>query len=474
MRISLFFLCFISLSLAAQNITIKGKAHASLAGKEVVLHDYTDYLSYTKTREAVDTIDANGYFELSYQSHLTKPVQISVGNLTGKLYIQPDFVYGIYFPEKDSAEDKRGDVEIPVDISVYSKDSTELNALIIDFNILYNHLFEDVYDNKYLSPATIYQRLDSLQAIARKRYKKLEKGYFKDYVEYSIATLNANASRNRNFLIARYINKKPVLYDNYEYMEFFNTLFKDYLKVFATSRNGGNIYNSINAFADYKDLWAQFKSDKLIANDTIRELVVLKGLSEFYYSPDFSKSAVLSLIEQFNRDTKIPRHQKMSQTLLQNIYQLQPGAQAPDFRAIDRTGKAVALSDFKGKFVYLGFFSTNSVNSLKEMPKTADLRKKYGDKVVFISISLDDSLQTFKNYLKANPKFDWTILFNNSEMNGATARDHYNVKGVPAFFFITPQGQLVQSPAPSPSEGMEYKFKGLFRAKRKDTIPGIR
>lgn len=459
--------------LTGQNILIKGKAHPSLKGREIVLEDYTDYLSYNKTRESADTIDADGYFELSYHSEITKPVMISVGNLIGKIYVQPDYVYGIYFPEKDTNVDIRGDVETPVDISVYSKDSTELNALIIDFNSMYNNLFADAYD-KYMSPATIYQKLDTLYTLARKRYKKLEKGYFRNYVEYTVATLNSNASRNRNFLIARYISKRPILYDNYEYMEFFNALFKDYLKVFATSRNGGNIYNSINAFADYKDLWQQFKSDKMIKSDSLRELIILKGLSEFYYSPDFNQQAVLSLVEQFNRDTKIARHRQMSHNLLQHIYQLQPGAEAGNFSAVDKTGHMVSLAGFKGKFVYLSFFSGKSLNSLREMPKIADLKKKYGDKVAFVSICLDDSLHTYQDYLKANPKFDWPILFNNSNINKMNAKSLYNIKGVPAFFFINPQGQLVQSPAPAPSEGIEYKFKALFRARHKNTIPGTR
>ncbi|MBS1637423.1 MAG: TlpA family protein disulfide reductase [Bacteroidetes bacterium] len=472
MRILSIFCFLIPAIVVSQNITIKGQAHASYKGKEVVLHDFTDYISYTQTTEATDTVDQNGYFELKFHSPLTKPILISIDHVVGKLYVQPNYVYGIYFPQRDTSLDIRGDADSPVNISVYGRDSTELNALIIDFNTLYNKVFSDAA-TRYLSPAGVYQKLDTLQILARQRYKGLGKSYFRDYVEYSIAGFNANAARSRNFLVSRYISKKPILYDNYEYMEFFDAIFKDYLKSFATMHNGGNIYNSINAFADYKDMERQFRSDKLITNDTLRELIILKELTGFYYSPDFNKQSVLSMLEQLHRDTKIERHRSIVNQVLQNIYQLQPGAMAPVFTATDKQGKTISLSDFKGRFVYINFFNTGSVNSLMEMPKIADLKKKYNDKVTFISICTDDSLKTYKDYLKANPKFDWVILFNDNS-KPRSAKELYNIKGVPAFFFINVAGQLAQSPAQAPSQGIEYKFKALFRPSKKNTIPGIR
>ena len=141
MRIILFVVFGIVINSNAQNITIKGKAHASHIGKEIVLSDYSDYITFTKTKESSDTIDKEGYFELKIQSLITKPLLINIDNLVGKLYIQPNFVYGIYFPAKDSLTNNQEGTETIVDISVYGKDSTELNALIVDFNTQYNNLF---------------------------------------------------------------------------------------------------------------------------------------------------------------------------------------------------------------------------------------------------------------------------------------------------------------------------------------------
>lgn len=469
MRLILIFI-LISLITKAQNITIKGKAHPSHIGKEVVLSDFTDYITYNLIKESSDTIDKDGYFELKLQSKNTKPILLNINNLIGKIYVQPNFVYGIYFPAEDSTANHQEGTETTVDISVYGKDSTELNALIIDFNRQYNNLFINSTD-KYLSPTKINSMLDTFLLSSKKRYEHIKNPYFKNYLEYSFADFFSNTSRSKTLLNKLFIDKKTIQYHNYEYMQFFNAHFKGYLKAYASTKNGGNIYNSINAFADYKDLKNQFKEDKSITNDTLRELLILKGLIDFYYSPDFDKKQVQSVIEQLYRETKVQEHKNISFNILQIINQLQPGAKAPDFVANDKNGQSVNLYNYKGKHVYLNFFSSESETSQKEMQKIIDLKKKFNDKVTFISVCLDDSVKTYKAYLKANPKQDWIILH---QTKNSSAKQNYNIKTLSGFFFINPQMQLAQSPALMPSEGIEYKFNALFRPRKKNTIIGVR
>ena len=469
MRLFLFFILS-ALITKAQNITIKGKAHSSHIGKEVVLSDFTDYITYTINKESSDTVDKDGYFELKLQSKNTKPILININNLVGKIYVQPNFVYGIYFPKEDSTANHQEGTETTVDISVYGKDSTELNALIIDFNTQYNNLFLNSTD-KYLSPAKINALLDTFLVTSKKRYEHIKNPYFKNYLEYSFANFFSNTSRSKLLLYKQFIDKKPIQYNNFEYMQFFNAHFKGYLKAYASTKNGGNIYNSINSFADYRDLQNQFRGDKSITNDTLRELLILKGLIDFYYSPDFDKKQVQSVIEQLYRETTVQEHKKIAFYMLQTINQLQAGAPAPDFMANDKTGAPVSLHSYKGKHIYLNFFSSESETSQKEMQKIIDLKKKFNDKVTFISVCLDDSVKSYKAYLKANPKQDWIILH---QAKNSTAKQAYNIKSLSGFFFINPQMQLAQSPALMPSEGIEYKFNALFKPRKKNTIIGVR
>ena len=422
-----------ALQSVAQNITIKGKAHSSHIGKQIILSDYLDYVSYTKIIEETDTVDKDGYFEFKIFSKTTKPIFISTDNLVGKIYVQPNFVYGIYFPGKDSLNNNQEGTESYVNISVYGKDSTELNALIIDFNTQYNNLFLKSKD-AYLTPTKINALLDTFLLASKKRYQHIKNPYFKKYVEYSFANFYTNTSKNKNFLYNQFIAHKPILYTNYEYMDFFNAHFKGYLKAYASTKNGGSIYNSINTFGSYQDLKREFSSDKTTSNDTLKDLLILKGLIDFYYSPDINQQQVKTILEQLYR----------------NEFQLQ---------------------NLKGKYVYLNYFSTQSDVSMKEMQKIIDLKKKFNDKVTFVSVCLDDSVKQYLSYLKANPKQNWIILH---QGKNSTAKQAYQIKSFSGFFFINQQMQLAQSPALAPSEGIEYKFNALFRPRKKNTIPGIR
>lgn len=456
-----------------QNVKIKGKAHASHIGKPISLLAYSDLITYTKTREAIDTVDKDGYFELDLQIEHTQPVELQIENLFGKLYIQPNYVYGVTFPEKDKELDIRGDVEEQVLIGVISGDTTELNTLIIDYNKVYNKMFENAA-TEFLNKNRIYNKLDTVQLIASWRYKNIKNNYFKSYVQYSIAESNSNASRGKNFLASNFIAGKPVLHTHFEYMTFFNAFFKGYVEAYSSTKKSENIHHLINTVTQYTAVNSYLKSDPLLSNDTLRELVIIKSLWDYYYSPQFSRELVLAVIEQMTNDTKIKAHKKILNNILQIAYNLSVGMKAPDFVAYDRTGKMVTLGDYKGRYVYLNFFSTKSVNSLKEMPKMAELVKKYGDKVTFISICTDDSIKNYKNYLKANPKYTWPIWYNKAGNDGKTAYDVYNLKAVPAFFFINQFGNLAQSPATAPTQGFEYKLKALFKPKKKDTKIGIR
>lgn len=432
-----------------------------------------DYITGIQQKEAQDTIAADGYFELELHADHTQPVTLKIDNAVSQLYVQPDFVYGITFPKADETFDHNNDAELPVNIGIVGNDSTELNALIFDYQVQYNNLFLPK-DDHFLTRAVLFKRADSLQKICNVRYAKITNDYFKNYVLYSIATVNTNLSRGENYLINGYILHKPVLYEHNEYMQFFNACFKGYLSAVASTRKGQSLYNIINSKASYPVLNDFLKEDRFLKNDSIRELVIIKNLWDFYFNVDFMPRSIESIISQLSQKTTIKAHKKITANMLAYFNQLQTGSPAPDFSARTKDGTIGTLNSFKKRWIYLNFFSTKNIESLREMPKIASLKKKYGDKVMFLSICLDDSLGAYKNYLKANPKYDWLIWYNNESSLSRTAKDNYFITGSEAYFLISDQGYLAQSPALSPSKGIEYKFNIIFKIKTRTTRTGIR
>ena len=362
---------------------------------------------------------------------------------------------------------------MPVNIGVIGADSTELNALIFDYQQQYNKLFL-MEDNRYLSRPLMFRLADSLEKLCYSRYAKITNDYFRSYVIYSIASVNASVSRGEKYLINSYILNRPIQYKHYEYMQFFNTCFTGYLNTIAARQKGQSLYHIINVRADYGTLLDFVREDKFLTNDTLRELVILKNLWNFYYSSDFEPDAVENIVTQLHLKTTIKEHKAIASTMLAYFNKMQVGSAAPGFSARNKDNTVSSLGAYKGRWVYLNFFSTKNIESLKEMPKIATLKKKFGDKLVFLSICLDDSVNTYKNYLRTNPKFDWPIWFSNDKSFTKTAKDNYFVTGTEAYFLINNFGYLAQSPALAPSQGIEYNLNIIFKVRQRNTKTGIR
>ncbi len=447
-------------SFAQNNVTVRGKA-PGYEGKEIILEVFEDLITYSTQKESFDTVAKDGYFELRANIKNTQAVKISIGNNAGKIYLQPDFMYGIIFPHPDSVQIIHPHSENAVDIHVIS-DSTELNARIIDFNIEFDKFWSKNY--KAFVAKRIHHELDTFYVYCKKRYEKVKDPYFSNYLEYTFALINNNTARHKVFMANKFLLGKPVLHYNFEYMDFFNQYFKFYLTEKCTAKKGTDLLTAINIEPNLGVINSILKDDPYLKNDTTRELLVLKGLNEMYYSPEYNQKNIIMLIEQINKQTTIKLNQTIATNMLRNYYFLQPGSRAPGFTVQDKTGNSVSLSAYLGKFVYLNFYDSRSVQSLQELKKIEQLKNKYADKVTFVSVSIDEKKEDFSKLLTLYPKFNWIFLYAGSNNAVSTT---YHVKATPCFFFINRDGNLIQSPALRPSEGIELRFNEFFKVRKK-------
>jgi hypothetical protein len=460
-------------ALTSQNVTVKGRAHTSYIGKIIQLYTLTDFMTNLKQKESQDTIQPDGFFELGMHCEFTQPVFIKIDNVTARLYVQPDFVYGITIPETDQNYDYKNDSEIPVNIGIVGADSTELNMLIFDYEEKFNNLF-DMKNGKFLSRNNMMKRADSLKKWCDVKFAGIRNPYFKSYYDYSIASINVSLSRGEKYLINYYVLHRPIQYHHYEYMQFFNACFKGYLNSVASTRKGQSLYNIINTKASYDLLDKFMAEDQFMKNDSLRELVIIRNLWDFHYSSEFEPEAIRIIVSEIHLKTKIEEHKNICATMLSYFNKMQPGSPAPNFKARTKAGAIAELGSLKNRWIYLNFFSVENEASLREMAKIAALKKKMADKVTFVSVCLDDSLKSYSNFLKANPKYDWNIWYYADRRIEKTAKEIYSVSGTESYYLINNFGYLAQSPAPSPSKGIEFKLNSIFKTNRKNTKTGIR
>ena len=114
---------------------------------------------------------------------------------------------------------------------------------------------------------------------------------------------------------------------------------------------------------------------------------------------------------------------------------------APDFELPDMNGHPVRLSSFRGKTVFLNFWTKTCAPCLEEMPSIAELArvaKNRGDMVV-VTISTDegpnDVRDTLKVALGGEPPFP--VLF---DPDSKIVRDKFGTRLFPETWVIDPSG----------------------------------
>ena len=463
-RLTLFIFCFAFFHLSAQSVFINGYA-PGYKNQEMTLFTYGDFVSNVEIPVATQQVNDSGFFKFRFDTKEIKYILLRAGKQKANMYLEPGREYKIYFPLPDSGRVVNPNVEQKVDLTFAVTDSTELNALIIDYNEQFGKFWTDNY--QYFVQKKSRARLDSFELNMLARYAALNNPYFKSYIIYNIAELDLNTFQGKNDLARKYISGKPVLYDSHEYMNFFNKYFNKYLQFFCLGKNGSTLTEAINTKASYESCLEALSIDKLLKSDTLRELVLINGLSQLYYLREFKRANIIRILERISSTSKIEKHQAIAGNVLRSFSKLQPGAPAPAFSLKDKTGKQINLSDFDGKYVYLDFWATWCSPCLQELKLMVELQKKYGDKIVFISITTDEDSTLLKKFLLKNPKYDWLFL-----QGDAHVKADYEIQSIPSYFLINTFGKLEQSPALRPSEMIEATFSELTRKKTVFKTPG--
>lgn len=142
-----------------------------------------------------------------------------------------------------------------------------------------------------------------------------------------------------------------------------------------------------------------------------------------------------------------------------HVFSLQ-GQPAADFILNDINGKAVKLSDYKGKVILLDFWQTNCGPCLKEIPYANKLEKKMKGKDFVV---LDICFGTNRD--------DWHTILEKKGWNGihlysddmSMFRENYNLEySFPQYVLIDKEGKIVTTNGNRPSTGVEKDIEKLL------------
>jgi peroxiredoxin len=453
---------FISLPCFSQNVTIRGNA-AKYGQKEIGLWIYNDRISNTQKQLSYTNIDSAGNFLFEITSNSIQYVTFKIGKHISSMYIQPGLSYNVIIAAPDSSTFQNPNIEHDVKLSIQLNSKTEINALTMDYDKRFDD-FLSVNYNDFLK-RTPQAKIDSFKLFVTGYYSTVSNPFFNNYMIYSIAALQKNTKMSEKKLFESYLLGKPILYEHPEYMNFFNSFYKQKLQNFALSKEGNDMSFIINDRASFPAAVNALKRVSYVINDTLSELVLLKGLSESWHDGTFKKNAIKAMLQQAVTESRIFEHRRIAQNILNSFSPLQKGSAAPGFELPDKTGNTHNLDELrKDKFVYVMFYDDDCSACIEQMKVVPALKKTYGEKITFVSISTDKTNADLKNFQAKYPKYDWLFVYDNTS---GQLKKQYEIVALPTYFLIGPDGKFIQVPADSPEQNIEQLFYDLTKIKSK-------
>jgi len=456
--ISSFLLCFLPMVLFSTVVKIKGNCPEYKSYK-LTFYRYSDLISKAEIKLNECVSDSSGNFECQLDVPFTCQVFVYLGYYKGFFFVEPKKSYDLVLPprrEKSLVEDLNPFfAEEEFSIGIKNAKETELNYAIASFNSIYETFLAEKFN--YLYIYSDVKMVDSLQKVMYDKFSNIKNPFFVDYMKYRLNFLHYfTYDRDRNFATRKYLTGKPVLYQNPGYMDFFNQLWGKYFTYLGIGdKYGERLMSNIIYSKSPTELDKTLDMNMTLRDDTLRELVMLKGLSDCLTKPDlYPVQSVNQTLDSISKISKIAEHRVMALNILVKEKKLNQLDTAIDFKLKNANNELVSLSDFRGKYVYLCFGRSENYACQKEYRLLKDIYDKKTNGLDIITVSSDQDTTTFNDYVKSNPQYSWTFLYD--ENKEITTR--YGIRALPSYIIIDPDGKIAMIPAISPQQNFLLYF----------------
>ena len=120
---------------------------------------------------------------------------------------------------------------------------------------------------------------------------------------------------------------------------------------------------------------------------------------------------------------------------------VEEGDEMVDGLLYDTEGESHHLSELKGRYILLDFWSIYCGPCRMSEPEIEEIVHLYGDKLALVGISNDEK-SSWSKFLKEHemPGYQWNEL----KYGGRNLASRYKVGGIPYFVLISPEGKLLK------------------------------
>lgn len=235
-----------------------------------------------------------------------------------------------------------------------------------------------------------------------------------------------------------YAERDGIDYDNAEEFRTIDT-YRDLVRSkFYTIINNPNDAENIKKFISEVNA---LKSDNIRAD-------LAKGTFQLISPSSTVNKEIFDFINKNVTDEKVKEAAKKAYDVATKLI---PGSPSPKFSNYENfNGGTASLDDFKGKVTYIDIWATWCLPCRGEIPALKELEKKFhGKDVAFVSISIDQNKDEWKEFVKSED-LKGVQLFAENAFESQFIQD-YGIRQIPTFIIIDKEGKIVNADAPRPS-----------------------
>ena len=188
---------------------------------------------------------------------------------------------------------------------------------------------------------------------------------------------------------------------------------------------------------------------KVLKSQNLKNFIIHNSI----YDVNIDNANYEKIYQEYLFITNNPKLKESLSAIYNTIIATQPHKASPQFHYENQKGGKTSLESLKGKYVYIDVWATWCGPCLKEVPSLKKVEEEYqGKNIQFVSISVDN--------IKDRQK--WSNLVNQKKLGGIQLLADldfssefikaYEIKEIPRFILIGPDGNIVNSNAPKPSE----------------------
>ncbi len=424
------------------------------AGEEVEVYYVKEFVTNTR-EEVVTTLDENNSFSAKLPMKEPRLVSVRTQGRSISLYLEPGAEVDVNFDvddttqvpdiEGDQAAENRLLAGYNADVASKYARMTVLSRAAEMGPDEFMQYVNDIYEEKreYLESDVRFDELSEgfvSMMQANIRYEK-----FGQLMEYPMAAAHF-----------RELDSHPELPDGYYDFLDDPELFSDQHTNLSSYVAFLNVYQNYmmeknepeEGYGDRDYYQVLFEQSYEAFSGETRDIALAGAVISMIRFGDFELAG--EHYEQFLDLAITDKYKDLVDAEYQQVLALSPGQPAPDFTLTDIDGEEVSLSDFRGQVVYLDFWASWCGPCMREVPYARELKKRMEDHddLVFLYISVDTDEDAWRSKV-AEENIQGVHL--NVPGFSHEVPEEYNLRGVPTFFLIGRDGQIVDNRPPRPS-----------------------